>query len=165
VSNYFEGDIEAADIEGDGAAFISTPQGAVSVPVRTKVNWASSIRGRLGYAVGRRLLYATGGWALADIDNTGQVASLSPFFTPSTSHAGGMIGGWTAGGGFESFVTRRLTVRIEYRHTSFDAKGFGFSLIHNDPNDVTDPSTRIAVDARKLELDSIRVGLSYKFLP
>ena len=53
-----EADLQGADIS-DGNAFAST-----------NVDWFSTVRGRVGYAAGPALLYATGGFAFADVNTT-----------------------------------------------------------------------------------------------
>jgi outer membrane immunogenic protein len=85
-------------------------------------NWndtavSGTIRGRLGYAINRILLYATGGWAWS---------SASAARTQIAGKAGGAVAGtsesvhftpegWTAGGGVAFAVTENWNVFAEYR--------------------------------------------------
>ena len=71
-------------------------------------NWQGSIRGRVGYAFNRALLYGTGGFALADIDTD----------VPGGGDDGsGTEWGWTLGAGLDYAVTDKIFLRGEYRYT------------------------------------------------
>ena len=58
-----ESDFEGADITKDG--IVSGRN------VTAKMDWFGTVRGRLGYAYDRALIYGTGGFAYGEIDNTG----------------------------------------------------------------------------------------------
>jgi outer membrane immunogenic protein len=81
----------------------------------TDISWLAAVTGRAGYARDRWLVYAKGGWAGADTRlnwfeaNTGIRAS-------STAWANG----WTAGGGAEYALSRRLSLAIEYDYVALD---------------------------------------------
>jgi outer membrane immunogenic protein len=103
-----EGDVEYADVNG---ALVVAGDTAAS-----DYDWQASIRGRVGLAFDRLLIYGTGGAAYADIEGTiidGGVASES--FDISRW-------GWTAGGGVEFGITRNLSVGAEYRYTDLGAE-------------------------------------------
>lgn len=72
--------------------------------------WDASVRARLGYAVDRTLLYATGGVAFTNL-------VIDRPMVPTRINLG--YTGWTAGIGVEHAFTRNLTARIEYRYTDF----------------------------------------------
>jgi outer membrane immunogenic protein len=95
-----EADIEWADIQGDE----SVPGGTVGA----ELNWQGSIRGRLGYAIDRALVYGTGGFVLADIDTE----------VPFSGGDDGTEWGWTLGAGLDFAVTEKIFVRGEYRYTN-----------------------------------------------
>jgi outer membrane immunogenic protein len=136
-----EGDVEGTDIYKDfspGGALYST-----SIPVQ------GSIRGRLGVAFDRVLLYATGGGEFAGIDNSVQGAFGT---TDSSSQS---RAGWTVGGGIEYALTPNWLIRGEYRFADFGhlsyatpfTFGFGsFINLHQTEN-------------------AVRAGFSYKFDP
>lgn len=90
----------------------------------------ASIRGRVGYAWDRVLVYATGGVALGDF-NTGISGTFpagvvvggpnaGPFnaFGGSTNFSTDRVG-WTVGGGLEYALTNNWSLRAEYRYTDF----------------------------------------------
>jgi outer membrane immunogenic protein len=73
----------------------------------TDIDWFGTGRLRLGYAFDRSLLYATGGAAFVDLENTMQQ-------TPSLARASAVKWGWTAGGGWEQSFAPNWSVKAEY---------------------------------------------------
>jgi outer membrane immunogenic protein len=113
----------------------------------SRLDMLSTIRGRLGWAFDRTLLYGTGGVAFANLKD--QLAdSAFPFTaTPSSN-----LTGWTAGGGIEYAFTDHWTAKAEYLHVGFsgtrtamDSTGIGYRFDYKD------------------RLDIGRVGINYKF--
>ncbi len=90
-----EADINASGEKGTNAGTtISNP-------------WNGSVRGRLGVAADRFLIYGTGDVAFGKIQATDGIT------TESANKAG-----WTAGLGVEAAVTDNVTARLEFRHTN-----------------------------------------------
>ncbi|MGO9006473.1 MAG: outer membrane protein [Beijerinckiaceae bacterium] len=135
-----EGDIEGSSYNGSGPSL----SGAYTFTTREPVE--GSIRGRVGVAWDRALVYATGGAAFGDFRHT--YTGPLGFDSLSTTRIG-----WTVGGGVEYAVTNDWSVRAEYRYTDF-----GY---FNDP--LLNSSGGLIGD-RKHETDNaVRVGFSYKF--
>ncbi|MCR5942718.1 porin family protein [Ochrobactrum sp. XJ1] len=82
------------------------------------LEWDASGRARVGYALDRTLVYATGGVAAAG----GKVD------VPGVGKKDDILIGWTAGGGVEHAFTNNVTVRGEYRYSDFGNKDFGSSI-------------------------------------
>lgn len=134
-----EADIEYADISG------SYPWGNGDDLTKT-IDWMGSVRGRLGYAFNRLLVYATGGLAYADVEMSATDAD-GPDISSSEWTAG-----WTLGGGAEYALTDNVSVRGEYRYSDFgdtelsgNVYGGSFAYPHDN------------------KVQSVRVGISYKF--
>jgi len=71
-------------------------------------DWSGSVRGRVGYALDRTLIYAAGGWTVAN------AYINDPVFEDSeTTH------GWTIGAGVDWAVVENVFVRAEYRYNDF----------------------------------------------
>ena len=70
-----------------------------SATVKNKVDIAGSLRGKLGFAVDRFLVYGTGGVAFGDVHTTVQSPPGTTLSTPSEWRVG-----WTAGGGMQYAV-------------------------------------------------------------
>jgi outer membrane immunogenic protein len=133
-----EGDVEGTDISRS-----FSPGGVrydTSIPVQ------GSIRGRLGVAFDRALLYATGGAEFASFETS--VTGFRGVDQTSTTRTG-----WTVGGGVEYAVTGNWSIRAEYRFADFGrfsvatpiTFGFGSFVNHHETE------------------NAVRAGVSYKF--
>jgi outer membrane immunogenic protein len=160
-----------AGIEGDwtgmraGGAFNggwTGPGGPVvgaTTNMSSEVEWALSLRGRLGYLIWPNLLvYGTGGGAWGKIQygasslDTGAGYGAGAAFTNTSS-------GWVAGGGLEwaPFTGFGLLLRVEYLYYDFSS-GANFVGAANgftgNPSGYSWGSTTVSV---------ARFGMSYKF--
>jgi outer membrane immunogenic protein len=72
------------------------------------IPWIGTLRGRIGYATGRVLLYGTAGGAEGKLSSTITAAGFGSISGWKTH------GAWAAGGGVEIGVTENLSARIEY---------------------------------------------------
>jgi outer membrane immunogenic protein len=78
------------------------------------VDFDGSVGGRVGYLLfDRTLIYATGGYAFADLSVKNRSFSDS-----------NMLSGWTAGGGIEYLWSNSNSLRFEYRRVEFSDEGF-----------------------------------------
>ena len=87
---------------------------AEGTAVTDQVDYVATLRGRLGYAVGHWLIYATGGfaWSQARFGETpGLLADEDRVLRTRT--------GWTAGMGAEVAIAADWTARLEYFYYSF----------------------------------------------
>jgi outer membrane immunogenic protein len=66
------------------------------------------VRGRLGYAVDRVLIYATGGAVYGDTTLNGTVSTVGPFSSSATFWT------WTAGAGVEAAFSGSWSAKLEY---------------------------------------------------
>lgn len=140
-----EGDLEFASVTGEYSNFTAaTSSGSSSIGPE------GSIRGRLGAVVwDRSLLYVTGGWAFADYVLGGGPAPAPPCCGFSTT-----ANGWTVGAGWEYMFAPNYSVRVEYRYTDYGTSTGGLPP--------TFPAVLMSV---RNTTNTVRVGLSYKFLP
>jgi outer membrane immunogenic protein len=147
-----------------------------------EVNWNASVRGKLGWAHGPLLFYATGGVVWSDLDvqanqtastiffieelpPPGRVVPSDPLpddfvrFASSTTRTGPerhskTMCGWTAGGGVDLALTDVLTIALEYRHNDFGDETFHFS----DESDLSS-SGPIFSEHTHMDLDSDQVTI------
>jgi outer membrane immunogenic protein len=103
-----EGDINGSSYSGSGLTTTGTHRLATRIP------FDGSIRGRLGYAWDRVLIYGTGGVAFGSIFNS--VTTVATGVSDSAYF--GRVG-WTAGGGIEYAIDPNWSVGVEYRYTDF----------------------------------------------
>jgi outer membrane immunogenic protein len=87
-----ETDFQGSTME-DNKTCIGCVPGA-SLDFNSKMQWLGTVRGRLGYAVGPSLFYATGGFAYGSVKTALNTLSFSDTRT-----------GWTVGGGIETPFT------------------------------------------------------------
>jgi outer membrane immunogenic protein len=83
--------------------------------------WGGSVRGRLGYAADRALLYVTGGAAF--VSNETSIPT-----TGITIGGDGTRWGWTVGGGLDYAITNNWFTGIEYRYAQFEARSFVYPI-------------------------------------
>ena len=125
-------------------------------------DWIVSILGRAGLLLDdKTLVYAIGGWTLADFQ-TRNLEDNSFYQTPQSFHASG----WTAGAGLERKIDARWSARAEYRYTDFGTASLpGF---YNFTAEVsgTSSSQSFARQAQFHQTMQVgRIGVAYGFLP
>jgi outer membrane immunogenic protein len=152
-----EGDISWADLDSD--ASLSVPGAGFRPPFdadfEENIDWFATLRGRLGIAVDRVLVFGTGGLALAGVDQ-----DTSGITTPAA--LGNFHGssddtqvGWTAGGGVEFAVAEHITLKAEALY--FD--------LGKQSATATDPTFNGSSYTVSHDVNGViaRAGLNYKF--
>jgi outer membrane immunogenic protein len=127
-----------------------------------KNDWQASIRGRIGYAWDRFMVYGTGGVAFANIE---AAVALQPVDTlPGLfASASDTLTGWTVGGGIEFGLWDNWSLGVEYRFSSFDAGDFGhgnLQFIDLATGALVTSPLRSSFD---LETHEITARLNYRF--
>jgi outer membrane immunogenic protein len=94
--------------------------------LRAELQYMGTVRGRLGYAFGPLLPYATGGFAWgrmqADLNWT-----LTQLFGPTATFSGSQtqtLFGWTLGAGFEYALAQKWTAKAEYIYVDLGKEAF-----------------------------------------
>lgn len=124
-----------ADIgTGDFGTSTSTGAGQIS----SELNYLASVRARAGFLLGPSLLvYATGGFAFADMEFSHNGASASEMFY-----------GYQVGGGAEMMLSEHSTLRIEYVFTDLEAENLNQGGLNNTYNP---------------DFHTVRAGYAFKF--
>ena len=142
-----EGDIEWSNASASGTGFIPT---GPFVTGHADLNRQASLRGRLGFASGRTLFYATAGVAWGNFD----FGYTFPIVGGVTDSFSDTLTGWTVGGGVEHAFAGNWTARIEYRFTDFgNATGSIANCCAPAPNH----------QRHDLDAHAVRAAISYKF--
>jgi outer membrane immunogenic protein len=142
-----EGSVDGTSLHGT-----RTSAGPLVVTMSTRPDVQGSIRGRVGVAFDRVLIYGTGGAAFSGITNNYSLGF--PFFLSESDTK--TRTGWTVGGGLEYAVTNNWSIRAEYRYSDFGrSPDFPFSSITFGNVSFTHHLTESQVQA----------GFSYKFTP
>lgn len=141
-----------------GPATIVVPA-TLTVTASDKVKWFGTLRGRIGYAADRVLLYVTGGLAYANnsFDFTGVDAAANSFTISSSTTKTGYV----LGAGVEWAVAGPWTVKAEYQYLNFGSIGpFTVPVLNGAgvPNGVL-----VTSSSHKADFQTIRVGFNYLF--
>jgi outer membrane immunogenic protein len=96
-----EGDFDWSGLQGSDTSGI--------ISQSTKMPWIATIRGRVGAAFDRLLVYGTAGAAFQDFSQSITAAGFGALFSASQVDYG-----WTAGAGVESAFAPNWTTRVEY---------------------------------------------------
>lgn len=81
-----------------------------------RMGWYGTLTGRLGFAWDRSLFYVKGGFAVADIRNTGADIDGGAFDPNNFSVLSGSRGGRVLGAGWEWAFAPSWSVKLEYLH-------------------------------------------------
>ena len=121
----------------------SLPAGALTGST-SQTPWFATLRGRVGMAFNRTLVYGAAGGA------AGELRSIAAIPT-GTSNTTVTYGTWTAGGGVEYGITDNLSARLEYLYLD---KG------HIATSVIGPPATTIT---SRVQDNLVRAGLNYRF--
>lgn len=112
-----------------------------------KIGPQGSLRARVGYAIDKALIYATGGLAIANVSHT----FYDDYYPFALKHSETKVG-WTLGAGLEYALTNNWSTRVEYRYTDL-----GKAKSNNSATDWA------SLETNKLTSHAVRIGLTYKF--
>ncbi|MEH2498087.1 outer membrane immunogenic protein [Bradyrhizobium sp. AZCC 1678] len=139
-----EADWQAADLNESGNFLLG---GVPTYTIGTKVKDYGSVRGRLGFAFDRWMVFGTAGAAWGRWDTSYALIGGVPFVTASTSSNVG----WTAGAGVEYAFTNNWLGRVEYRYTDLGRSSF------------ISAATNSRELGNRVTVNDVRVGIAYKF--
>jgi outer membrane immunogenic protein len=143
-----EADIQGADIQ-DKFVAASGPR-----TYESKIDYFGTVRGRIGYALDRTLVYFTGGFAYGGVNNSYSDPSNN---NPNKSFKkDDTATGYVLGGGLEYKVTPAWSLKGEYQY---------INLGENDPVNTAGVSYKTFLGAGTVVHDdafhTVRVGLNY----
>ena len=131
----------------------------------TKLDRFGTVRGVLGFSVGRFLPYATAGWAWADASYTERCpdGAAFGFCRPFANGGAGpynvkgddTLDGWAYGAGLKYAISDHFTIGIEYLRLDLDEGLFILPALANGKNPSDKPFD--------LDADSVKVAVDFKF--
>lgn len=134
------------------------------------LDWFGAVRGRLGYAIGNALIYATGGFAYGGVSGKASTTLLTADGFPPSAHtyavdAGATLTGYAVGAGLEYALTPTWSFKAEYQYIDLGGPAHGFVGYHDY---IGSPFGPVEVRARgyygiEQNFNTIRLGLNYKF--
>ena len=158
-----EADASWSDISGD-ATFLPYPvnypaNGSPAWAFETSIDWLATVRGRLGIAADRTLIYGTGGIAWAGAETSLDV--VGPGYD-AWGRKSETLTGWTVGGGLEHALSRQWTIRAEYLYYRFDDVG---GILPGMQMTSCNPACPHETDGfgGDIDLHTVRVGVNYQF--
>jgi outer membrane immunogenic protein len=123
------------------------------------MDFFGTVRGRLGYVFDRTLVYATGGFAFGDVNNTvnffGPAGQLQ--FTGSTDN---VETGYTVGGGIEHAFAPNWSVKAEYLFYDLGRNTVNVAVVPGSGGGGTGYNSTFSNEGH-----IARIGLNYKFGP
>lgn len=159
------GDYSVGNQEDSVTGFSTTP---ASYTFTRTLNNLAAVRARVGYAYGPALVYATGGVARGELENTFFTSNGANTFTQRINDD--KADGYQAGGGVEYFLAPNLSVTGEYIYTSLDA-GDNVIRVGQGSAPATNPfvlapnttGTDIVRSNSKFGVHAFNIGMSYRF--
>ncbi len=117
-----------------------------------------TLRPRIGWTVNNWLFYATGGLAVTDVNDdfaltSGNAGNCCDFKQVGRNDSF-IQAGYAVGGGIETAITDRLSVKAEYLHVNFD-RTYASTTSTNHP-------AQVITQSADLRADIARVGFNYR---
>ncbi len=136
------------------------------------IDWFGTLRGRLGYAWNRALIYGTGGLAYGSV-RLNDAAFFNGFCcTGGNGTAFNGVGapldngtirvGWAAGGGIDYAYTHNIIVSFTYLHVDLGDKLLTGGFAFRNPVGNGTLSTGTATTRADFSFDEVRVAASWK---
>lgn len=124
----------------------------------SKSGYFGTVRGRIGYAIDRLLIYGTGGLAYGNTSYPNNVTGIDAFGTPRAliglNNNNGTRLGWTAGAGAEYAFNQHWSVKAEYLYVDLGRNSVNYIDLFSGL-----PTT---LNARNSE-HIVRAGINYHF--
>lgn len=155
-----EADINYADRKATGLSVqpsLADPTVSLTRAYGTAGKWFGTVRGRLGWAFDKALIYATGGLAYGN-NGAGYYAGGNGYNWLGRDE--GVKFGWTVGGGGEYRLDSHWSVRAEYLYVAFEGSNFALPLFSRTP--FYDPNF-VMTGTAEFNFSVVRGGLTYKF--
>lgn len=117
------GEVGMNNLSDTVTAFSTTP---ASYTFTRSVDYTAAIRGRIGWGQERGLVYLTGGWLHAKMDNSFNSTNTQNTFSQSGEK--GWSQGFQAGGGGEVKITDAISLGAEYLYNDVSNGGYSVTV-------------------------------------
>jgi outer membrane immunogenic protein len=163
-----EGSVDGTSLRANAQFFLPAFVGNNNVlSAHATSDVQGTVRGKLGFAWDRVLIYGTGGFAFGGFSGNLILRGLTPITVPiaiGNQFFSNNPTGWTAGGGFQYAVTDNWWVFAEYRFTDFGS-------FNNTLSNAVAPAAAgrllgaafINNNNPHLRENQVQVGFSYRF--
>jgi outer membrane immunogenic protein len=160
-------EIGGGEAEDSVTGFSTTP---ASYTFKRSLQGTAAARLRLGFAAGRALIYGTGGYARAKIDNRFTSSNGVNLFTTDSDDEQD-LDGYQVGGGVEYRLAPNLSVIGEYIYSSYDVDDDFVVRISRGAAPATNPfilppnttGTDTIRSSDEFNTHAFRIGMAYRF--
>lgn len=161
-----EADIQGADLNGDRAGRFTNPNGTIAIDGTASLNidWFGTVRGRLGAAFGKTLIYATGGFAYGEAEYRLDAIEVPPVGDFRTSLKADARTGYVLGGGIEHIFGPNWTIKTEYQYIDLGQAEASAPVVFIATGAPRVPSETATSDM-DVDFHTVRIGINYKFPP
>lgn len=156
-----EADISYTDVR-ESRNIVTAPLppgvGALNNTFTSNLDYFGTVRGRLGYAWDRTMVYVTGGLAYGRVENTAAffgLAPASPLQFAGTNRSTEV--GYTVGGGIEHAFSPSWSVKAEYLYYDLGSNTVNVALVPGGGGGGTGYNSRFENDGH-----IVRAGLNFK---
>jgi outer membrane immunogenic protein len=146
-----EADISYVDL----GKTVSSTFGGLTTTFSQEASYFGTVRGRLGVAFDRALIYATGGLAYGDQDATTSLSGLGAQWSGSKSST---RFGYTVGAGLEYAITNNWSAKVEYLYYDLGKSNYTSPQIAGAAIPGVFGDTRAEYKG-----NLVRAGLNYRF--
>jgi outer membrane immunogenic protein len=154
-----EGDLSVLGGKSSAVGYV-TAVSPYRLEASTAVDWVATLRGRLGVAFDRSLVYVTGGLAFGEAKFTQSIVQLNfPYVQTGASSATKV--GWVLGAGVEHALDDKWSFRLQYLHIDLGSEGVGVAGVCPPPN-VEVCAVYTGSHKASFALDSVSAGVSYR---
>lgn len=152
-----DGDYTWANLSGTGSDISPIPGNGDVANHSDRMNWVSTVTGRLGYANNNWLFFAKGGWAWAGFEGfTSTISPAGALLNSSTTSS--TRDGWTVGAGGEWGFAPHWSAKLEYDYVGFNTSTTAITETSAATGAVTFP-TRSTTS----HLNMVKAGVAYRF--
>jgi outer membrane immunogenic protein len=155
-----EADYSALDGKSSATSTV-TASNPYRVEASTDVDWAATLRGRLGLTFDRSLVYVTGGLALGDVSFNQSIVQLN-FPYVETGASSSTKAGWAVGAGLEHALDDEWSFRLQYLHVDLGSESDGSAGVCPSPT-VAECAAYTGSHKVDFVLDSVTAGINYRF--
>jgi len=151
-----EADLQGAGIRGSQSATLSyiVAPNVVTEGLTSDLDWFGTVRGRVGYAWDRFLVFATGGLAFGEIRNS--FSYIDTFGYSGSSSSSSTRAGYTVGAGVEYAFASKWSAKLEYQYIDLGTTVVGLNeFLLGGPSPYTDTAPV------KETYNIFRLGLNY----
>jgi outer membrane immunogenic protein len=154
-----EADIQGGSIKDDAVATLPYIVGlnTITIASENKIDWFGTVRGRIGVAFDRVLLYATGGVAFGESKYSLAMTDTLGFVAAGTDKETRV--GWVAGAGVEWAFAPNWSLKGEYQYIDLGKR----TLTLPEFTLAGAPTAFAITSEARTDFHTGRIGLNYRF--